>query len=185
MIVVLFLEIKDAKKIEDYLKDKFKKHRIKNFNDNLSEWLKIEINLVLSEIFQVIMKESISDSNSNNNSNSKSDNNNSNSYSNYKNGETLLHIAVYEDNIEAVKSLIRCGANVNSQNAIGWSSLHSAACKGNLEVVKLLIDHGADIYIEDNDGDNPIELIEAIGDDSDNDITDKMIEVHHYLAEHM
>ena len=53
--------------------------------------------------------------------------------------------AVRTDNTEAVKKLIRLGADVNSRtSANGWSALHYAVRNGNAEIVQLLLNAGAD-----------------------------------------
>jgi ankyrin repeat protein len=55
-------------------------------------------------------------------------------------GNTFLHYAAYDGNIEVVKLLIKKGAYVNATDYDGYTPLHKAAFKGHIEIVKLLIE---------------------------------------------
>ncbi|MGL5028760.1 MAG: ankyrin repeat domain-containing protein [Wolbachia pipientis] len=97
-------------------------------------------------------------------------------------GNTPLHLAVEEGNLEAVKHLIEKGADINAigqhsmciaakkgnlyltayiliegadlnaQDECSWTPLYYAVYSGNIDVVRFLIDQGADYNITDNEG---------------------------------
>ena len=70
----------------------------------------------------------------------------------------LLHQAVIDGNIEAVKQHIAAGADVNAKtdDPFGWTPLHIAAefSRGGVgkEIAELLIDKGADVNVKDGIG---------------------------------
>jgi Ca2+-binding EF-hand superfamily protein len=53
-------------------------------------------------------------------------------------GNTSLHSAARDNDVEAVKSLLEAGANAAAANKIGEAPIHTAARAGNLRMVKLL-----------------------------------------------
>ena len=65
-------------------------------------------------------------------------------------GETLLHQAAIEGDVEEVKSLIGRNASVNTKDNAGWSPLHEACANGYVAIVQLLIDNSAVINKVDN-----------------------------------
>ena len=74
-------------------------------------------------------------------------------------GVTVLHIASKENNEpEIIDLLVKSGANVNAQDAEGFTPLHMAAIHGNLKIVKKLVDLDADVNIVATDGKNAAEL---------------------------
>ena len=74
-------------------------------------------------------------------------------------GVTVLHIASEENNEpEIIDLLVKSGANVNAQDAEGFTPLHMAAIHGNLKIVKKLVDLDADVNIITTDGKNAAEL---------------------------
>ena len=62
-------------------------------------------------------------------------------------GVTVLHYAVFMNDLERVKLLIEKGADVNIQNGDGNTAIFYAALNSNLEIVQYLIENGADITI--------------------------------------
>ena len=74
-------------------------------------------------------------------------------------GVTVLHIASKKNNEpEIIDLLVKSGANVNAQDAEGFTPLHMAAIHGNLKIVKTLFDLDADVNIVTTDGKNAVEL---------------------------
>ena len=74
-------------------------------------------------------------------------------------GVTILHIASKENNEpEIIDLLVKSGANVNAQDAEGFTPLHMATIHGNLKIVKKLVDLDADVNIVTTDGKNAAEL---------------------------
>lgn len=71
-------------------------------------------------------------------------------------GNSLLHLAVREGNVDIIKYLASEGANVNIRNIVDETPLHIAANLGNLDVVIQLISNGADINIKDSIGNTPL-----------------------------
>ena len=59
---------------------------------------------------------------------------------------------------EIIDLLVKSGANVNAQDAEGFTPLHMAAIHGNLKIVKKLVDLDADVHIVATDGKNAAEL---------------------------
>jgi len=58
-------------------------------------------------------------------------------------GWPILHWAVYLNNIEAVKILLRGGARINAIDVYGGTALHWAAWGGRHSIAKLLLNNGA------------------------------------------
>lgn len=90
-------------------------------------------------------------------------------------GETALmkaidHIRDYElpkewiiDEMEAIKLLLKAGADVNAANEDGWTALMKASWYGRTEIVKLLLKVGADVNAKDVDGDTAIRIARRKG----------------------
>jgi len=71
-------------------------------------------------------------------------------------GESSIHQAAGDGNIEAVKRHLDAGADVNAKDDVGWTPLHSAAYYGHKEIVELLIANGADVNANDRGGSTPL-----------------------------
>ncbi|NXS52353.1 ANKK1 protein, partial [Brachypteracias leptosomus] len=83
----------------------------------------------------------------------------------HENGLTLLHLMVIQGNVEKVKFLLSCKANVNSQVICGYTPLIMAVQKRSPEICSLLIEHDADINLPDDDGWTPLHFAAQNGDD--------------------
>ncbi|XP_003707579.2 tonsoku-like protein [Megachile rotundata] len=60
-------------------------------------------------------------------------------------GETQLHVACINGNIENVEKLLEAGHSTNVRDNFGWTPLHEAANHGYVEIAELLLKHGADV----------------------------------------
>ncbi|KAM6200890.1 transient receptor potential cation channel subfamily V member 5 [Rhynchocyon petersi] len=87
-------------------------------------------------------------------------------------GQTALHIAVMNQNVNLVRALLAHGASVSARatglafrrsphNLIyfGEHPLSFAACVGSEEIVRLLIEHGADIRAQDTLGNTVLHIL--------------------------
>ncbi|XP_009809236.1 ankyrin repeat and protein kinase domain-containing protein 1 [Gavia stellata] len=83
----------------------------------------------------------------------------------HENGLTLLHLMVIQGNVEKVKFLLSCKANVNSQVVCGYTPLIMAVQKRSPEICSVLIEHGADVNMPDDDGWTPLHFAAQNGDD--------------------
>ena len=77
-------------------------------------------------------------------------------------GFTPLHWAVHRGDVEAVKTLIGIGANIESTNYEGETPLHRAASQDNTLCASALLDAGADVNTKCHFGESP--LITALRD---------------------
>lgn len=72
------------------------------------------------------------------------------------NGNSLLHVAVYHDNVELIKKAIELGANINLLNKKKQTPLHLAASKNNPKAVGILLENKAIQNILDYKYETPI-----------------------------
>ena len=76
-------------------------------------------------------------------------------------GNKVLHIAVYNNNIQMIKNLIKIGIDINATNSEGNTPLHLAVCDiKKIKIVKLLLDNGADISIANHNGYTPLDFVD-------------------------
>ncbi len=85
-----------------------------------------------------------------------------------------LHDAAGAGNINAVRSMLDKGADVNAKDYNGFTPLHLTASMGHTETARLLIERGADINAKDKHGYAPLHWAVENGD----------IETTKYLIEH-
>ena len=64
---------------------------------------------------------------------------------------TALHSASAAGHVEVVRSLLKCGADVDARGVVGLSPLQLASSRGYPDVVQCLLDHGADVKFQDDD----------------------------------
>ena len=64
-------------------------------------------------------------------------------------GWPILHWAVFLNNMDAVKLLLRGGARVNAVDVYGGTALHWAAWGGRHSIAKLLLNNGAGCFVTD------------------------------------
>ena len=79
-------------------------------------------------------------------------------------GTTLLHLGANSDNTTSLCILLDHGANINWQNADGFTALHVAAIWGRGEAVRLLLEEGADPTICDEDKLLPVDHARSEGE---------------------
>jgi len=82
---------------------------------------------------------------------------------------TPLHSAVHYRDVEMVRFLLKCNADVHSQDSLGWTPLHSLGesislpgdpniLRRSVDVARLLLEHGADVNARANDGSMPLHI---------------------------
>jgi ankyrin repeat protein len=76
------------------------------------------------------------------------------------NGDTVLMIAAYKGNKQAVEALLAKGAEVNRP---GWTALHYAAAAGNDDIVSMLLEKSAYIDAESPNKTTPIMMAAQAG----------------------
>jgi ankyrin repeat protein len=76
-------------------------------------------------------------------------------------GGTALHAASDIGQLEVVRSLLKCGVDVDARGYWGQSPLQIASCRGYVNVVLCLLDHGADVKFQDDKQRTP--LVHAAG----------------------
>lgn len=69
---------------------------------------------------------------------------------------TALLMATQANRVQAAKTLIELGADVNAGSTLGATPLHVAAGNNNIEIVDLLIAHEANPNAQDYDGITPL-----------------------------
>lgn len=79
--------------------------------------------------------------------------------------ETLLMLAVLDNDVKQVRELLKRGADPNSSSQEGWTPLLRAAQDKNLEIIRMLLDKGANINAKLKDGETPLRI--ALSDKPD------------------
>ncbi len=74
----------------------------------------------------------------------------------YKNGETLLQYAAFDDYVPSVQRLLDAGASKDASDLNGHTPLHNASIEGSTGAVKLLLNAGANVKAVDADGKTPL-----------------------------
>lgn len=75
-----------------------------------------------------------------------------------KNGDPPLHLAVKNNNLSRVESLLKRGANPNQKDNLGFTPLHIGAYFGHKDITMLLIHSGAMLNVETTNGNTPAQL---------------------------
>ena len=58
-------------------------------------------------------------------------------------GDTALHVLVWQNDLQGVRALISAGADVNALGDMGYTPLHAAVSQDNAEIVSELLRAGA------------------------------------------
>lgn len=80
-------------------------------------------------------------------------------------GDTLLHVCVLEQNIEAMTKLLEVGAKPNEKNDDGIAAIHIACKNGNEKIADVLLTAGADPNLARGDGMMPLHIASDNGKD--------------------
>ena len=75
-------------------------------------------------------------------------------------GDTALHTALSNDHLEIAELLMTAGADINQQDADGWSALHYCRSR---KAVSMIVDAGADLSLEDDVGNTAAESFVTFG----------------------
>ena len=78
-------------------------------------------------------------------------------------GNTLLHIAAFEGDLELTRMILERNVDVNSQNNDGLTAFLLALKRENLDVARLLLDHNADVHVRDKHGNTPLHVAAFTG----------------------
>ncbi|NBS26403.1 MAG: hypothetical protein EBS81_08860 [Gammaproteobacteria bacterium] len=78
-------------------------------------------------------------------------------------GSTPLQWAVYDQDVEKVRTLIRAGADVNAANNYGANAMQLAAEVGHVELLDMLLDAGADVDSPNPEGQTALMLVARTG----------------------
>lgn len=76
-------------------------------------------------------------------------------------GQTTLHLAVDENDLQSVNILLDAGVDVNFRDADGETPLHLACFEGNPDIVRVLLEHGAQINSLNGAGDTALHIAGA------------------------
>lgn len=67
-----------------------------------------------------------------------------------------LHQAIFDGDIEKVKSFLSDGVDINSRNRENWTPLHTAINQKNMEIIQLLLDRNADVNAVNDHSETPM-----------------------------
>jgi len=82
----------------------------------------------------------------------------------YARGDTALHHATRNGNLEIVEQLVGSGADVNLMTDHGHFPLYCAAGHGHVETTQYLVEHGADLQARLGDGKTVVEWLKQYAD---------------------
>jgi len=78
-------------------------------------------------------------------------------------GSTPLQWAVYDQDVDRVRDLIRAGADVNAANNYGANAMQLAAEVAHTEILRMLLDGGADVDSANPEGQTALMLVARTG----------------------
>jgi ankyrin repeat protein len=81
-------------------------------------------------------------------------------------GNQPLHAATAGKQQDVIELLVESGADINAQDARGWTPLNIAAHDGPIATIRYLLAHGADPGIPNNEGRTPLQTAEHEGRDA-------------------
>ncbi|CAI5787396.1 QUALITY PROTEIN: ankyrin repeat domain-containing 31 [Podarcis lilfordi] len=71
-------------------------------------------------------------------------------------GQTLLHRAAVEDDLNGLRAMIKAGGNVNTQDCAGWTPLHDSSLAGFWWTTNELLKAGADVNCKGSEKITPL-----------------------------
>ncbi|ALN82871.1 ankyrin repeat domain-containing protein [Lysobacter antibioticus] len=74
-------------------------------------------------------------------------------------GETPLHLATLNGEIDDLRLMLPTVSNIDIPGGIGHTALHYAIMFGYAEVVDALLKNGASLLVENEHGDRPLDLL--------------------------
>ena len=83
----------------------------------------------------------------------------------YARGDTALHHAARNGDLEIVEQLVSCGADLSAVSDHGHFPLYCAAGHGHIETTRYLVDNGADLGARLSDGKTVTEWLRQFSDD--------------------
>ena len=79
------------------------------------------------------------------------------------NGETALHMAINSGNAEIIANIVTYQyLHIDARDDDGNTALHIAAARGFFPAAMILINSGANIHLENNNGQNPLEIADRL-----------------------
>ena len=79
------------------------------------------------------------------------------------NGRRALNWAAWYNHAEAIKELLKGGADINGVNLTGFTPIHHAAEAGSPEAARVLIEAGADVNLPSYAGETPLQRARRVG----------------------
>lgn len=73
-------------------------------------------------------------------------------------GETPLHVAVVQNDLEAIQLIVGAGGDINAAGEEGYAPLHEAVEQGSVDAVHLLLELGASMNTINSNGHTPYDL---------------------------
>ena len=80
------------------------------------------------------------------------------------NGKTLVMLASYKGNNEALKYLLSLGGDVNAQDSEGRTALMLAIWNDFKDIIHTLLEHGASVHLKAYDGTTALKLAKLKND---------------------
>jgi ankyrin repeat protein len=78
-------------------------------------------------------------------------------------GKSALHYACQLDNVDVVRAIVECGADVDARDHFRQAPLHVAAAHGHSKVAKYLLESGADVVARDDANCTPAKAAAMMG----------------------
>jgi uncharacterized protein len=90
-------------------------------------------------------------------------------------GDTPLHIASTWGDTQAIRLLLKSGAEINAKGDMGYTPLHNAITYGHARCVEILLEAGADINCTNEFGKSALQLARTKGNDRIGAVVEKFL----------